>query len=137
MLAIDTNLKRWKPLEALFASIGSEVESLLECIDEEEEEGRPKPFDVESLLINIVPNLLSLKGALVSSQGGRVIDYFPEHPFLQGRAFVFASKFAKFLQTELAGQYINATLMVLESPDAGAPVKISAVRALRKQVLQF
>lgn len=63
------------------------------------------------------------------------VDFFLEYPFLQGRAFVFASKFAKFLQTELAGQYINATLLALESAESGAPVKISAVRALRKWVV--
>lgn len=53
-------------------------------------------------------------------------------PFLQGRAFVFASQFAELLPAQLAKQYLDAAIRVLDSADAGVPVKVSAVRALTK-----
>lgn len=59
----------------------------------------------------------------------------PEVPFLQGRGFVFASQFAKLLPAELAGQYLEAALRVIEGDDGGIPVKISAVKSVLKYVL--
>lgn len=53
-------------------------------------------------------------------------------PFLQGRAFVFASQFSELLPTQLAKQYLDAAISVLDSADASVPVKVSAVRALTK-----
>ena len=58
-----------------------------------------------------------------------------EHPFLQGRGFVFASQFSKLLQAQSANQYLEAAVQVIESAEAGAPVKISAVKAVQKCVL--
>lgn len=52
--------------------------------------------------------------------------------FLQGRAFVFASQYAEALPQQLAKQYIDAAIQVLDSAEAGIPVKVSAVRALTK-----
>lgn len=53
-------------------------------------------------------------------------------PFLQGRSFVFASQFAEILPQSLAKQYLDAAVQVLDSTEAGVPVKVSAVRALTK-----
>jgi hypothetical protein len=55
-----------------------------------------------------------------------------EHPFLQGRGFVFASQYAKLLPLTLAGQYLDAAVQVIENNEAGIPVKISAVKAIHK-----
>lgn len=55
-----------------------------------------------------------------------------EYPFLQGRGFVFASQYAKLLPTQLAGQYLDAAVQVIEADNAGIPVKISAVKAIHK-----
>ena len=53
-------------------------------------------------------------------------------PFLQGRAFVFASQFAGLLPEQLASQYLGAAVNALESPSVGVPVKISAVKTVKK-----
>jgi hypothetical protein len=57
------------------------------------------------------------------------------YPFLQGRAFVFASQFARLLPIELGAQYMDACLHVVESQDAGVPVKVSAIKAIQKSIL--
>ncbi|KAF7307222.1 ARM repeat-containing protein [Mycena indigotica] len=104
----------WKPLEAGLAAIGSQAEAVEECVEDEQDAGRPKPIDIELLLSDIIPSVLSLS----------------EFPFLQGRGFVFASQYAKLLPVQLAGQYIEAAIQVIEASSAGVPVKISAVRAV-------
>lgn len=60
------------------------------------------------------------------------IYIYPEYPFLQGRAFVFASQYAKLLPLQLAGQYLEAAIHVIEASEPGIPVKISAVKAIHK-----
>ncbi|KAJ6520160.1 armadillo-type protein [Mycena sanguinolenta] len=104
----------WKPLEASLAAIGSQAEAVQDCIEDEQDAGRAKPIDVEFLLSDVVPSVLTLS----------------EFPFLQGRGFVFASQYAKLLPVQLAGQYIDAAIQVIEASEAGVPVKISAVRAV-------
>ncbi|KAJ7269388.1 ARM repeat-containing protein [Mycena haematopus] len=104
----------WRPLEASLAAIGSQAEAVQDCVEDEQDAGRAKPIDVEFLLSDIVPSVLSLS----------------EFPFLQGRGFVFASQYAKLLPVQLAGQYIDAAIQVIEASEAGVPVKISAVRAV-------
>ncbi|KAG2358745.1 ARM repeat-containing protein [Suillus spraguei] len=104
----------WKPLEASFAAIGSQSEDVLECIDNEGDSGRVKPIDVEDLLANVVPSVLNQS----------------DFPFLQGRGFVFASQFARLLPLQMAGQYLEAAMHVIESNSSGIPVKISAVKAI-------
>ncbi|KAI5824132.1 ARM repeat-containing protein [Schizophyllum commune Tattone D] len=104
----------WRPLEASLAAIGSQSETILDCIEDELESGRDKPIDIEYILRDIVPSVLSLSA----------------HPFLQGRGFVFASQYAKLLPLQLAGQYLEAAIQVIESSEAGVPVKVSAVRAV-------
>jgi hypothetical protein len=49
---------------------------------------------------------------------------------LQGRAFVFASEFAKVLPTEMSSQYVSVAVQALQAETSGIPVKISALRAL-------
>ncbi|KAF7303143.1 ARM repeat-containing protein [Mycena kentingensis (nom. inval.)] len=104
----------WKPLEAGLAAIGSQAEAVQECVEDEQDAGRPKPIDIEYILSDIVPAVLGLS----------------EFPFLQGRGFVFASQYSKLLPVQLAGQYIEAAIQVVEASEAGVPVKISAVRAV-------
>jgi hypothetical protein len=55
-----------------------------------------------------------------------------EHPFLQGRGFVFASQFARLLPLQSSDQYLEAALQVIESSEAGVPIKISAIKAVHK-----
>ncbi|KAJ7109870.1 armadillo-type protein [Mycena epipterygia] len=104
----------WRPLEAALAAIGSQAEAVQDCVEDEQDAGRPKPIDIEYLLSGIVPSVLGLS----------------EYPFLQGRGFVFASQYAKLLPVQLAGQYLDAAIQVVEASEAGVPVKISAVRAI-------
>ncbi|KAI0673956.1 ARM repeat-containing protein [Trametes maxima] len=104
----------WRALEAALAAVGSQSEDVLDVIEDERDSGRGKPIDIESLLINVIPNFL-------------IISQFP---FLQGRAFVFASQYAKLLPGQVAGQYLDAAVQVLEAPEAGIPVKVSAVKAI-------
>ncbi|KAF8435647.1 ARM repeat-containing protein [Boletus edulis BED1] len=104
----------WKPLEAGLAAIGSQAEDILECIEDEQDSSRQKPLDVEQLLANVIPSLLHLT----------------EFPFLQGRGFVFASQFAKVLPLQMAGQYLEVAMHVIESDSASIPVKVSAVKAV-------
>ncbi|KIY50482.1 ARM repeat-containing protein [Fistulina hepatica ATCC 64428] len=104
----------WRPLEASLAAIGSQADTILECIEDEQDAGRVRPVDIESLLTNVIPNILRLS----------------ELPFLQGRAFVFASQYSKLLPAELTGQYLEAALQVVEATEAGIPVKVSAVKAI-------
>lgn len=51
---------------------------------------------------------------------------------MQGRSFVFASQFSRVLPPEMAGQYVDAVIQVLEAQDITVPVKVSAVRAVKK-----
>ncbi|PAV22617.1 ARM repeat-containing [Pyrrhoderma noxium] len=105
----------WRPLEAAFAALGSVSEGIMDYVDDELEAGRPKVIDIEYLLSEVIPQLLSLS----------------ECPFLQGRSFVFASQFSKLLPSQLAGQYMSAAIDVLEADSAGIPIKVSAVKAIQ------
>ncbi|TFK42052.1 armadillo-type protein [Crucibulum laeve] len=104
----------WRPLEAALAATGSQAESILDCVEDEQDSGRPKSIDIEYLLTNVIPSILNLS----------------EFPFLQGRGFVFASQFAKLLPLQSAGHYLEAAIQVVEANDANVPVKISAVKAI-------
>ena len=129
-------LIRWKPLEAILAILGSEADGFIQIIEDENGEGNPPPFEVESLLVNVIPSLLGLSGLLLLVCS--LLDpplkksSLADCPFLQGRAFVFASSFAKVLPSTLAGQYLLAAVEVLESPGTGIPVKASAVKSIQK-----
>ena len=56
-------LARWRPLEAGLAAIGSQCESILDCIEDEQESGRTTPIDIDYLLTNIIPPILSASGS--------------------------------------------------------------------------
>ena len=58
--------------------------------------------------------------------------YCTAAPFLQGRSFIAASEFAKFCPASLVGEYLSAAVTVLESSDVAAPVKVAALKAVRK-----
>lgn len=53
---------RWRPLEAALAAIGSQSEAILDCVEDEQVSGRPKPIDIDSLLVNIISPILSTSG---------------------------------------------------------------------------
>ncbi|GAA6059323.1 hypothetical protein JCM10212_005903 [Sporobolomyces blumeae] len=104
----------WKGYESALAVVGGISEDLIEHVQERQEEGRPAKFNLERVFQGVV--MSSLSAADVQ--------------FLQGRAFVFASQYAEALPAQLAKQYIDAAIRVLDAADAGIPVKVSAVRAL-------
>ncbi|KAF8641001.1 hypothetical protein AX17_000646 [Amanita inopinata Kibby_2008] len=104
----------WRPLEAALASIGSQAESILDFLEDEQDSGRPKPINIETLLTNVIPSVLNL----------------PDVPFLQGRGFVFASQFSRLLSIQDAVQYLEAAIHVIEAAAASIPVKVSAVKAI-------
>ncbi len=131
-----TRACRWKPLEAVLAVLGAESDAVFDITQEEAEEGRPKPLDTDSLLIRLIPSLLTVHGMYLPQYFLWLfsLSHLLDCPFLQGRAFIFAGNFSAFLSSELAGQYLNAAVEVLESAHAGVPVKISAVKAVQKLV---
>ena len=57
-----------------------------------------------------------------------------EFPYLQARSLIFASKFSGLASAEIARQYAAHSVTILESKDSGIPVKLSAVKAIRKYV---
>ena len=58
----------WRPLEAALACIGSQAESIEDCIEDEQDSDREKPIDIEGLLRDIVPNVLGLQRELHLNQ---------------------------------------------------------------------
>ncbi|GAA5887335.1 hypothetical protein JCM6882_002496 [Rhodosporidiobolus microsporus] len=104
----------WKGYESALAVVGGVSEDLIEHVQERAEEGKPPKFALEQVFEGVVVTYLTASNL----------------PFLQGRAFVFASQFAEVLPQQLAKQYIQAAIQVLDAAEAGVPVKVSAVRAL-------
>ncbi|TIA71942.1 hypothetical protein E3P89_01920 [Wallemia ichthyophaga] len=100
----------WKPIEAALAAIGN----LSNQLGDEDNEAA-EHFDLMGLCQSVVMQFVNAN----------------ESPFLQGRAFVFASKFAGNLPPDLAGAFVDAAAAMLNHSNAGVPVKISAVRAIR------
>ncbi|KAI7859526.1 armadillo-type protein [Circinella umbellata] len=101
----------WKIQEACLLAIGRSAEDLIDGL---KDESRTVQFDLKSLFDHVVLESMNQTA----------------FPFLQGRAFVFASEFAKVLPTEMASQYVMAAVNALQSPASSIPVKISALRAL-------
>ncbi|GAN01450.1 importin-9 [Mucor ambiguus] len=101
----------WKIQEACLLSVGRLSEELMEALNDE---SKSVQFDLKSLFDHVV--LEDMKAA--------------ELPFLQGRAFVFASEFAKILPSDMSSQYVAVAVQALQAPTSGIPVKISALRAL-------
>ncbi|KAI8975506.1 armadillo-type protein [Mycotypha africana] len=101
----------WKIQESCLLAIGRLSEELTEVLADN---SKNVQFDLKSLFDHVV--LEDMQAA--------------ELPFLQGRAFVFASEFAKDLPPEMANQYVAVAVNALQAPDSNIPVKISALRAL-------
>ena len=106
---------RWKPLEAILALLGAVSDDISNILEDDARAKRPPTIDVQYLFDNIIPGVLDQAST----------------PFLQGRAFVFASNFASALSPALAGQYLGAAVSALESPDVSVPVKLSAVKTIK------
>ncbi|TIC67003.1 ARM repeat-containing protein [Wallemia mellicola] len=100
----------WKPIEAALAAIGNLSNQL-----GDEDHPAAENFDLVGLCQSVVSQFVSAK----------------EAPYLQGRAFVFASKFATNLPEALVDAFVEAAASILTESDAGVPVKLSAVRAIR------
>ena len=49
-------------MEAALAAIGSQSESILDCIEDEQASGRTAPINIEYLLANIIPPILGASG---------------------------------------------------------------------------
>jgi hypothetical protein len=54
---------RWRPLEGAFAAVGSQAEVILDISNDEHDAGRPRPIDIEYLLVSVIPSLITLSGA--------------------------------------------------------------------------
>jgi importin-9 len=54
---------RWRPLEGAFAVLGCQSELILDISNEEHDAGRPRPIDIEYLLAQVIPSLLTLSGS--------------------------------------------------------------------------
>lgn len=49
-------------MEAALAAIGSQSEAVLNYIEDEQESGKSRPIDIDSLLVNIIPPILNVSG---------------------------------------------------------------------------
>ena len=124
-------------MEAALVGLGSIEEAVMDFVEDEEASNRPKPIDIASILSDTIPQLVTLSGMPCLCLYHSDIYAGVDCPFLQGRSFVFASQYASLLPTELAGHYMSAAVTVLETETAGVPLKVSAVKAIRKYVIAF
>lgn len=122
----------WRPLEACLAAI--DCDAVTDTIEDEKDAKRSAPIDVELLLTKILPSLISdpCEWAREPQSVTNRSLHYAAAPFLQGRSFIAASEFAKFCPASLVGEYLSAAVAVLESSDAAAPVKVAALKAVRK-----
>ncbi|KAG0250956.1 hypothetical protein BG011_007955 [Mortierella polycephala] len=103
------NANWWKPQESSLLAVGILARYICDSINS----GTPLSVDIGSLFDHAVLANLSAH----------------DFPFLQGRSFVFSSQFALVLPSDLAPQYVSATVeAILGSPSA--VVKVSALKAL-------
>ena len=101
----------WKIQESCLLSVGRLSDELMEALADN---SKKVQFDLKSMFDHVV--LEDMKAS--------------DFPFLQGRAFVFASEFAKILPAEMSSEYVSVAVHALQAPASGIPVKISALRAL-------
>lgn len=126
----------WKPVESCLVQLASLAEELEETYFASA--SQTPDFSLEVVFQRLVVSYLDRAG---SSCNAREIETAPtdellaDVPFLQGRAMVFASRFAKRLPEHVQQQFFQAALSAFESPESGLVTKISALRALRKYVL--
>jgi hypothetical protein len=109
------NADWWKPLETMLGLLGGIADDLTNLLEEDREAGRQPTLDLAYFFDQVIPSLLVQTDA----------------PFLQGRAFVFASQFASQLSSNVAQHYLNATVEALSADNIAVPVKISAVKTIR------
>lgn len=64
------------------AAIGSQSESIHEVIEDEQDSGRPKPIDVETLLTTVIPSALGLSGAIFLSFSLCICSFSQRVPLL-------------------------------------------------------
>ncbi|ORX95566.1 ARM repeat-containing protein [Basidiobolus meristosporus CBS 931.73] len=100
----------WKVQEACLLAIGQASSEIIEGLED------PKSgvqFDIGGLFNHVV------------------LDHMKcgDQHFLQGRAFVFASQFAKILPADLATQYISFAVNAIRK-DQPVPIRVSALMAL-------
>jgi importin-9 len=117
-IIIDLHILRWRPVEAALACCACNAADILEITEEKKETGQTLPFDPSSLLVNVIPSLLENS----------------DIPLLQGRCLVFASKFSTSFSPDVASKYGILSAQVIESQRADLPLKLSAVKAIRKLV---
>lgn len=128
---------RWKGTEAGLACVGGVAEVLLEQLELEETAGGAKSFDLGHLLMEVIPKYLAAQGeldrvscSLLSPRCAHSLS--ADLPFLQGRSFVVASQFSTALSQQLAAQYLDAAVQVLEAEGLSVSVKISGVKTIKK-----
>lgn len=109
------NIDWWKPLEATLSLLGGIADDLRNGLEADEQKCRPPSFDLQYLFNQVLPTILEQS----------------ETPFLQARAFVFASQFASLLPERLSAQYLAATVRAMHAPEVTVPVKLSAVKTIK------
>lgn len=123
--------------------LGSGADDIEEQIESEETSGRPIVLDIKALLTDVIPSLLGLQGKCIRLARCICVGHAKrsrfsrrstqsDFPFLQGRSFVFASKFSGMLPSSMTAQYLSAALDVLERESTPIPVKVSAILATQK-----
>ena len=129
----DSSDDWWKGVESTLNQVGAVAEEVSEYNSAETEANRPAALQISSLFEHAVLPSLKETGALNHFTLFGILLRLPSAtPFLQGKAFVFASQFAGALPPEMAEGYVQAALEALESSATNVAVKISAVRALAK-----
>ena len=124
---------RWRSLEAMLACCSSNADDVIEYIEKEKAAGRIPAFQPLRLLSDIVPPLLSLRGTTFSCvTPTAILADQPEHPFLQGRSLIFASRFSSLVPNEIARRYAVNACEIIQTNDASISVKLSAIKAIRK-----
>ncbi|RUS35306.1 armadillo-type protein [Jimgerdemannia flammicorona] len=111
LYSLSLSCCRWKIQEACLLAIGRTSEELIDAIQDKQSGVQ---FDLAGLFDHVV--LEHIKST--------------EYPFSQGRAFVFASQFARILPANLSNQYVVAAVTALQASAATIPVKISALKAM-------
>ena len=105
-------------MESVLSLIGGISDDIKDIVEDDVAANRSPSVHIGSLLNQVIPSLLNAS----------------DTPFLQGRAFVFASQFASSLSKEMAGQYVAASVQAMGSSEVSTPVKISAVKTVKKYV---
>ena len=60
------NSEWWKPLEAALAAVGSQAQTILDCLEDQEAGGLEKPIDIDYFLLNVIPSILTLPGRSIT-----------------------------------------------------------------------